>query len=60
MATQARNPHPVPILESAAPRVNPSTSPAGSRESRLAALGLGAIGKATGALGAPVDGWTEG
>jgi hypothetical protein len=56
MATQARNPHPVSVLESVAPRVaqDPDPSPAG--RSLLSSLGLGSFGKATGALGAPVAG----
>ena len=65
MATHARNRHPVPILESVAPRVAPSADPvAGDSRlpasrlsaSRLSAIGLGSIGKATGALSAPVVG----
>ena len=56
MATQATNPQPLSILEAVAPRVPQSAKHASANDSGLPSLGLGSIGKATGALGAPVAG----
>src|SRR5205807_1697657 len=56
MATQARNPHPVSILESVAPRVTSSAERPASGSSGRSAIGLSSIAKATGALSAPVMG----